>query len=102
MATIRNPRDDLETFMDESVRLAAAQGYHPTIFVGMRQRHGTVETCRRLIVSGEIQSGFSHMVELGLMQWTVEAAIVWFHDKFSKAEREAAQWRLDQASRKHR
>jgi hypothetical protein len=88
---------ELETFIDETILLSAQNGYHPTIFIGMRQRHGTVGAINRLVKSGDIQSGFQKLVELGLTNWTVEMAVTKFPYEFSRDVREAAEWRLNQA-----
>jgi hypothetical protein len=90
---------ELESFIDESIKRSRAKGYQPTTFEGMRRRWGTHEAIRRLVISGEIQSGFRKMIPLGLRDWTVESAVVRFSDEFGKEETQAAQWRLDQASR---
>ena len=87
----------LESFIDETIRLARQKGYHPTTFVAMRKRHGTVPAISKLVVSGDIQSGFKRLKELGLLDWSIEAAVVKFPDEFSREIREAAEWRLTQA-----
>ena len=87
----------LEAFIDELIRLSAKSGYHPTVFIGMRARHGTVPAISRLVTSGEIQSGFRRLQQLGLLDWTIEAAVTKFPDEFSREVQEAAEWRLRQA-----
>jgi hypothetical protein len=87
---------ELEHFIEESVRRSKEKGYYPTAFEAMRVRWGTKEAMRRLVISGEIQSGFKRLVPLGLKDWSVEAGVVKFADEFGKEERQAAQWRLDQ------
>ena len=89
---------ELERFIDESIKRCREKRYPPTTFEGMRQRWGTWEAIRQLVRSSEIQSGFKKMVSLDLRDWTVEAAVVQFSDEFGKEEKQAAQWRLDQAS----
>ena len=88
---------ELEAFIDESVRISMKNGYHPTVFLGMRSRYGTVGAMDRLMRSGEIQSGFRRLQALGLLEWTVEAGVLRFHDEFSPEVRAAAEWRLSQA-----
>jgi hypothetical protein len=87
----------LEAFIDEGIRLCRENGYPPTVFEGMRKRHRTVGAITRLVVNGDIQSGFRRMKALGLLEWTIEAAVVRFPDEFSKEVRAAAEWRLTQA-----
>ena len=88
----------LEQFIDETIRLSGAHGYHPTTFIGMRSRHGTVDAISRLVISGDIQSGFQKLADLGLIDWTVEAAVTKFPDEFSRDVRIVAAWRLDQVT----
>lgn len=87
----------LETFIDETIRLSREKGYHPTAFSAMRERYTTVPAISRLVVSGDIQSGFNRLRQLGLLDWTIEAAVMKFPDEFSREVREAAEWRLRQA-----
>ncbi|HUF55455.1 MAG TPA: hypothetical protein VMM55_02730 [Thermohalobaculum sp.] len=89
----------LEAFIDETIRLARLKGYHPTAFVAMRSRRGTVPAISTLVVSGDIQSGFRRLRDLGLLDWSIEAAVLKFPDEFKREVREAAEWRLREASR---
>jgi hypothetical protein len=84
----------LEAFIDETLRLSAKHNYHPTTFVGMRARYGTHAAIFRLVVSGDLQSGFKRLCELGLKEWTIESAILKFPDEFSKEIQECAAFRL--------
>ena len=86
--------DALEKFIDESIRLSISKGYPPTIFQRMRQDHGTVEAIERLVKSGEIQSGFKKLLQLDLMDWSIEAAVLKFPDRFSSDASECAKFRL--------
>ncbi|MBJ3774929.1 hypothetical protein [Acuticoccus mangrovi] len=86
----------LESFIDEMIRLSRKRGYSPTTFIQMRRRHGTVDAISRLVVSGDIQSGFRRLDALGLLDWTIEAAVRKFPDEFSREVQYAAKWRLDQ------
>ena len=88
---------ELERFVDEMLQLARAHGYHPTVFVAMRHQLGVVEAISRLVQSGDLQSGFKHLVGLGLKDWTIEAAVLKFPNEFSRNARECAEFRLAQA-----
>jgi len=88
--------DELESFIDETIHQAVAKHYMPTTFMQMRTRWGTVEAMRRLVISGDIQSGFTRLVGLGLVDYSIEATILKFPSYFDKDAREAAQWRLNQ------
>jgi hypothetical protein len=88
--------DPLEVWVDESIRRSQARGYHPTDFIAMRDRHGTVPAMERLMQSGQIQSGLVRLNALGMAQeWSVEAGILRFPQRFTLSAREAAQFRLD-------
>ena len=66
---------ELEAFVNEGIRLSKERGYNPTIFVGMRHQHGTIDAMEpRLVQSGELQSGFKRLKQLGLIDWTIESA----------------------------
>jgi len=85
---------DLEAFIDETIRVSAEHGYYPTTFIGMRSRHGTTEAICRLVISGDVQSGFKKLHSLGLIDYTIEAAIMKFPDEFQEQDRECADFRL--------
>lgn len=60
----------------------------------MRQRHGTVKAISKLVESGDIQSGFKRLNSLGLIDWTIEAAVTKFPEEFSPTTLECAEFRL--------
>lgn len=91
---------ELEAFVDELIRRGAACGYHPTEFMRMRRDYGTLGAMKRLMKTGDIQSGFRRLTELGLQDWTVEAGIVKFRSEFGKEHVAAAEWRLREAQGK--
>ena len=73
--------------------------YHPTVWITMLGKLGAPEAARRLIVSGDIQTGFGRLVEAGRPELTIEWAILdpkW-GPLFREQHREAARWRLRQA-----
>jgi len=87
----------LEAFIDETIRLSRENGYNPTAFVGMRHKHGTIGAISKLVQSGDLQSGFKRLQQLGLLDWTIEAAVEKFPDEFSKNDRDCAAFRLSLA-----
>jgi hypothetical protein len=91
---------DLEAFVDETIRLSKERGYNPTIFVGMRHQLGTIDAIERLVQSGEMQSGFKRLKQLGLLDWTIEAAVIKFAAEFSNNAKQCAEWRLQQVRAK--
>ena len=90
---------ELEKFIDELIRQSIEQGYTPQMFVDMRHRHGTVEAIKRLVTSKSIQGGFKRLGELGLLNLSVEAAVLKFPEEFTREEQESARWRLEQVKR---
>jgi hypothetical protein len=89
--------DPLEAWVDESIGRARARGYHPTIFIGMRERYTTVPAMERIVASGEIQSGFIRLKHLGMLEWTIEEGILRFPERFTDQARAAAQFRIEHA-----
>ncbi len=94
---------DAETAFHAASERAIAEcrslGYHPTAWASMLNEVGAAEAARRLLVSGDIQSGFSRLLQLDRPELTIEWAALdprW-GDLFSEQHREAAQWRLRQA-----
>jgi hypothetical protein len=73
--------------------------YRPTVWIGMIAKLRAAEAARRLVVSGDIQTGFGRLVEAGRPELTIEWEILnprW-DPLFSEQHREAARWRLRQA-----
>lgn len=53
---------------------------------------------RRLLTSGDVQSGFERLIRMGRRDLTIEQAVLderW-EGLFDDAQREAARWRLQQ------
>jgi len=86
----------LEEFLEESIRLSRQHGYNPTAFIAMKNRYGTIGAISRLVVDGTMQSGFVRLKEIGLLNWSIEAAVEKFPHEFSSDVIEAAKWRLAQ------
>ena len=87
---------ELEAFVDEGLKQFGARGYHPTVFVGMRHQYGTIVAIEKLVESGDVQSGFKRLQALGLIDWSMEAAVLKFPGEFTPAARQCAEWRLQQ------
>jgi len=85
----------LEQFIDEGIKLGIKHGFQPTVFLRMRQDHGLVVAIERLVKTGEPQAGFKRMKEFGLLDWTLEAAVLKYPDQFSKHAKEYAKARLE-------
>jgi hypothetical protein len=88
---------ELERFSDESIKHSIEKRYNPTVFVGMRRQYGTREAIKRLVVNGYLQRSLRRMEQLGILDWSIEAAVLKFPRKFEHGVQEAAKFRLDQA-----
>jgi hypothetical protein len=84
----------LEDFVDESIRVSREHNYHPTTFIGMWQKDRSPAPIKRLVESSEPKSGYKRLVALGLKDWSLEAAVVKFPDRFSKDTLAYAEARL--------
>lgn len=85
---------ELEAFVDETITVSRERGYHPTIFIDMRARLGTIQAITKLVESWDIQSGFKRLALLGLLDHTIEAAVLRFPGEFQPRTRECAEFRL--------
>lgn len=94
---MRKASPELEAFIDETIRRGAAKGYHPTVFIGMRQSLGTIPAISKLVQSGDLQSGFKRLHKLNLLAWTIEAAVEKFPGEFTRDDYECALFRLGEA-----
>jgi hypothetical protein len=74
--------------------------YVPTAWIHMMNGPGgAAAAARRLLVSGDIQSGFERLIRMGRADLTVEYAVLQprWRDIFEDQHRQAARWRLQQA-----
>lgn len=94
---MRKASSELEAFIDEAIRRGREKGYHPTIFIGMRQNLGTIPAISKLVRSGDLQSGFMRLHDLNLLDWTIEAAVEKFPSEFDKNDIACAAFRLQEA-----
>jgi hypothetical protein len=86
--------DALEAFVDEGLQLMAERHYYPTVFIRMREQYGSISAIERLVVSGEVQSGFHRLQRLRMLEWSMEAAVGRFPDRFTQTARDCAAFRL--------
>jgi hypothetical protein len=61
----------------------------------MRHRHGTVEVIRLCVESSAPKSGFRKAVELGIKEWSLEAAVVKRRAQFTEKTPAYAHARLN-------
>ena len=105
IADMTTARDRLAAEFEQASRAAVEEArefdYNPAIWVSMMNELGAVEAASRLLLSPDIQSGFERLARKGRVDLTIEFAVLnpkW--DRlFGPAEREAAWWRLQQATR---
>ena len=62
----------------------------------MRAQYGTIYAIEKRVQSGEVQSGFRRLKQFGLLEWSIEAAVMKFPNEFSRNARDCASWRLKQ------
>jgi hypothetical protein len=58
------------------VQECKALGYPPNIWISMSRNLGAAEAARRLMVSGDIQSGFERLIAEGRPYLTIEWVVV--------------------------
>jgi len=82
----------------ETCRKSAKLGYYPSDFEGMLDKVGGVSVARKLVASGDIQSGLKRLKKLNSLELSMEYHMLAdeFRGLFTDAELEAAEWRLRQ------
>ena len=89
-------RRELRKWVAESLRLSIKRGYKAGHFIEMWMANRSERTLERLVISGEIQSGFARMVEIGLIDWSMEQGVINFAPLFTNPEVvDAAKFRLN-------
>jgi hypothetical protein len=95
----------LENEFQEACELAVdeclALGYAPTAWMSMMHGPGgAVSAARRLLVSGDVRSGFERLIRMGRQGLTIEQAVLseGWAELFDDAHRDAARWRLQQGT----
>ena len=85
----------LEDFVGESIDRSVKRGFHPIAFMRLRAERGTVSAIKRVVESGAAASGFQTLLDLGMTEWSLEAAVVGFPDRFGARTIAHAQARMD-------
>jgi hypothetical protein len=85
-----------QTTIEGCRRLSREHGYNPTYFLRMVSEMGALEATRALLRSQHAQAGLTRLWELGLLDWSVEAAVVSreYGALFSPEEQRIARQRL--------
>jgi hypothetical protein len=85
---------DLEAYADTMLHRAAEKGFRPTVLIRLRETYGTVRAFSKLFRTDDIESGFRQMKQLGLIEWSIEAAVVKFSREFDQVDVDLARRRL--------
>jgi hypothetical protein len=82
-------------------REMSALAYVPTYYLHMIHEQGACETARRLVRSGELQTGFRTLARHGRLDLSVEGIMTRpeFAGLFGKQDLEAATWRLAEVNK---
>jgi 5-methylcytosine-specific restriction protein A len=81
----------------QTSREAAKEGYTANEFEAMLDQYGGVKTAVKLTSSGDFQTGFRKLCEIGREDLTTEAVMLLpeFRSLFTDVQLEVAQWRLN-------
>lgn len=82
--------------VEAAIQECMSLGYTPTTFLQMKARWGAVAAAKKLVVSGDIQTGFKRLKAMGRIDLSLEYLMKKekYHTLFTQGEREAAEWRL--------
>lgn len=103
MHLIGGEMSELEQAFEGRIRAAVFEchslGYHPSDFEGMLANATAVQVAEKLVMGGDIQSGFKRIARMGRIDLSVESIMLepQFAHLFRPAVIEAARWRLGQA-----
>jgi hypothetical protein len=95
------PRTNLQRFCDqlhEGIQRNTEAGYPPIRLVGMLLPGfgNAVDVATRLVSDSKIQKGLKVSKDAGMLEWTIEQAVIDFSSLFPPAIVAAAKWRLSQ------
>ncbi len=84
--------------IQDSIRQSRALGYPPTRFENMLLKMGALRLAKKLVISGDIQTGLKEVAKLGRKDLAMESIMLEpiFEKLFTVEELEAARWRLQQ------
>jgi hypothetical protein len=86
----------IEGFIEESIQRWAEHGFHHTVFIQMREAFGTVRAIRTLVQEPDFQSRLAKLATIGLVDRSLEAAVLKFPGEFSPADVAHARDRIDE------
>jgi hypothetical protein len=73
----------LEEFIEDSLQRSRERGYIPHDFLDGVDQHGLITEITRRVEGSEFKSGLLKVLELGLVDWSLEAAVLKFPDRFT-------------------
>ncbi|MDF4355273.1 hypothetical protein P3445_22490 [Vibrio parahaemolyticus] len=90
-------KDEFASEIREAINQCYELGYRPSRFEEMIATSHPVDVAKAFVVSGDFQSGFKQLKKLGKLNLTVEGIMInpKYSTLFTKAELEAAKWRLE-------
>jgi hypothetical protein len=99
--TISHGSKELNQWAEQAHRECIKLGYHPTIFTRMRHEYGTQGAIKKLLISGNIETGLQRILDMGRPDLSIEyAALKLFPEEFTEAERACAKFKLDLAKKR--
>ncbi|MFD9900253.1 hypothetical protein [Mesorhizobium sp. NPDC059025] len=87
---------ELRAFVYEGIRRGAAKGFDPSGFIKLLDTYEMKRAISKLVTGEDIHGDFQRLIELELVDWSVEAAVVKFPTEFSERDIECAKLRLSQ------
>lgn len=96
---VMSDEEKLNLFIKQLLKNAKEQDYYPSQLMIMiaRENGDQAKAISKLVKSTNIQTGFSRLKELGLLDWSVESAVLKFPSLFTKEEQVYAEFRLSEA-----
>jgi hypothetical protein len=87
--------EEMRRYCDE----ARSLGYFPSDFLGMLDRYGAVAVAKKLIMSGDLQTGLRKLAKMKRLDLSIESLMLepGFRHLFSKNELASAEFRLRMA-----
>ena len=96
----REASAELNAWMSQCHRVCREHGFEDRVrFERMRRDYGTWRAMVMLVESGDIQSGLTWCHEQGLLDYSIEAAILKFGSEFDDDHVQCAKWRLAQVQK---
>ncbi len=86
--------------VEMAIATLCAKGYQPVRLRAMIGQHGYAEACKRLVVNGELQSGYFAVRKLHCEHLSIEAIVMRHPEEFPPPVIACAHWRRKVAANK--